>query len=151
MGRHGTSCLFVLNGSCISAGRTMQSPPEDFLEVQHTTTNPAVHLLDPSRRRHRRSHTFTRDPGATQLCRWSLDPQALCRLQPDRRITHRLGSATESLCSKFDRRRPGEANYPCLTRFGLETDICLLCCGCGSPGLYSRSLCLDFLMEQRSL
>lgn len=116
-----------------------------------TTTNSAVHLLDPSRRRHRRSRTLTRDPGATQLRRWSLDPQALCRLQPDRRVTNRLGSATESLCSKFDRRRPGEARYPHLTRFGLETDVPLLCCGRDSPGLCLRSLCLVFLMEQCEL
>lgn len=116
--------------------------PKRSREVQHTTTNPAVHLLDPSRRRHRRSHTITRDPGATQLCRWSADPPALCWLQPDRRVTNRLGSATESLCSRFDRRRPGEAKYTRLTRFGLETDVPLLCCGCHSPGLCSRSLCL---------
>ena len=113
-----------------------------------TTTNSAVHLLDASRWRHRRSRTLTRDSGATQRRRWSLDPQDLCRLQSDRRVTNRLGGATESICSNPDRRRPGKAKYPCLTCFGLETDVPSLCCGRGPPGLCSRSHCLVFLMEQ---
>ena len=116
-----------------------------------TTTNSAVHISDPGRRRHRRSHTLTRDPGATQLRRWSMDTQALCRLQPDRRVTNRLGSATESICSKFNRRRLGEAKYPRLTQFGLETNVPLLCCGRDPPGLCSRSLWHVFLMEQCQL
>ena len=113
--------------------------------------NFTVHLLDPSRWRHRRSHTLTRHPGATQLRRWSLDSQALCRLQPDRRVTNRLGGATESICYKFDRRRPGEAKYPRLTRFSFKTDVPLFCCGRVFPGLCSRSLCLVFLVERCQL
>lgn len=105
-----------------------------------TTTDFAVHLLDPSRRRHRRPHTITRDPGVTQLRRWSLDPQDLCRLQPDRRVTDRLGSATESIRSDFERRRPGKAKHPRLTRFGLETGLPLLCRCCLSPGSFSETL-----------
>lgn len=139
-GRHKMSCLSVLNDSCISAGFDNAVFPLKF--SSSTTTNSAVHLLDASRWRHRRSHTLTRDSGATQRRRWSLDPQDLCRLQPDRRVTNRLGGATESICSNFDRRRPGEAKYPCLTCFGLETDVSSLCRGRGPPGLCSRSLCL---------
>ena len=92
-----------------------------------------MHLLGPSRRRHWRSHTLTGTPSATQLCRWSLDPQDLCRLQFDRRITNCLGSATKSTCSKFDRRGPRKAKYTRLPRFGLEIDVPILCCGRVSP------------------
>ena len=145
MGRHSTSCPSIVNGNCISATWTMQSP-YNFLEV--LLLSPHVHLLGSSRRRYRWSHTLTRAPGATQLCRWSLDPQDLCRLQSARRVTNRLGSATESIFSKLDCRRPGEAKYPRLTRFGLETNVPLLCCGRVSPGLCSKSLCLIFLREQ---
>jgi hypothetical protein len=119
-----------LNGSCSCLDNAVV--PLKF--SRGTTANSSVHFLDPSRWRHRRSYILTRDPGASQLRRWSLDPQDLCRLQPDRRVTNRLGSATESICSCFDRRRTGEAKYPRLTRFGLETDLPLLCCGRVSPG-----------------
>lgn len=98
------------------------------------TSNALVHVLDSSWRRHRRPHILTRDPGASQLRRWPLDPQNLCRLQPDRRLTNRLGSATESICGCFNRRRTREAKYPCSTRFGLKANVPVLCRGRVSPG-----------------
>ena len=90
--------------------------------------------LDPSRRRHWRSHILTRDQGASQLHRWSLDPQDLGRLQPGCWIASRLGSAAEPICSCFNGRRTGEARHARLTRLGLETGLPLLCCGRLSPG-----------------
>lgn len=121
----------------------MQSPPPEFSKV--LLLSPPVHLLGPSRRRHRRSHTLTRAAGAPQLRRWSLDPQDLCRLQSARRVTNGLGSATESIYSKFDSRTPREAEYPRLKGFGQESNVPFLCCGRVSPGLCSTNLCHCFL------
>lgn len=122
---------------------------EDFYQSfpeASISSNSVVHL-DSSRWWHRGSYTFTSNPGASQLRRWSLDPQDLCRLKPHRRVTSRLGGASEPIRSGFDCRRTGKAKHPCLTRSGLETNVSLLCCGRFSSGEYSRDFYRRFVPE----
>lgn len=133
-GHHNSTRPSVLNGRALKLGCSNNITPStpSFLSgiFKDITNNGTTNLSDLSRRRYRWSHTLARDSGATQRSRWSLDLEALCRVESNRRVADCLGGATESIYRKHEHQR--------VTCSGLETDIPLLCCGRISPGSCSR-------------